>query len=174
MPDQENACAHRGYGSRKAGRWNAVFSNRRSAPVGTAQRFFIRTCRTIAICKLPAVELWRRGGGDRCGWWLSLQWRNFASPARGDDEGRLASTPAIAKAELNRRGVALLVNALQLRLVILLEDINRTDIVAEKTEQPFRGIKGGKRDAGVVLDDGFAVGEEEVAHPAEAVLEHQI
>ena len=105
---------------------------------------------------------------------LGSQGRHLGSLARGNDEGGLPRAPAVADAELDRRRVALLIEALQLRLVVLFKEVDWARVAAEKSEKPFRLIEGCDRDAGVVLHDRFAVIEQKIAHGAEAILKHQI
>src|ERR1700751_4372448 len=53
------------------------------------------------------------------------------------------------------------------RLVSAGEFGDRTGIAAERKEPPFPGIVVRERNAGIVLNDGGAVGEDEIAHRRE-------
>src|SRR5882757_8649359 len=70
-------------------------------------------------------------------------------------------TPAIANAEIHRLAPPEQLSIL--RLVPSGELGNRTVIAAERKEPPFLRIIAGKRNAGIVLDDGGAVGEQKAA-----------
>src|SRR6476660_2228524 len=80
--------------------------------------------------------------------------------------------PAIADAEVYR-----LAAPEQLRILRLVpsgEFRNRTGIVAKRKEPPFLPVVTVERNAGIVLDDGGAVGEQKVAHDGEIAGVHQI
>src|SRR5258705_9744946 len=81
-------------------------------------------------------------------------------------------TPAIANAEIHRLAPPEQLSIL--RLVPSGELGNRTGIAAERKEPPFLRIITAKRNAGIVLDDGGAVGEQEVAHGGEIARVQQI
>src|SRR6266581_8765309 len=80
--------------------------------------------------------------------------------------------PAIADAEIDRLrareqfGVALLVAAG--------EFTDRPEIAAKREEPPLPRIVIRKRNSGIVLDDGRAVGEQPVAHGSEVAGVQQI
>src|SRR4051794_2725055 len=81
-------------------------------------------------------------------------------------------TPAIADAEIDRLppseqfGVGLLVSAG--------EFADRSEVAAVREEAPLLRVVIGERHAGVILDDGGAVGEDEVAHRREIAGVQQI
>ena len=85
---------------------------------------------------------------------------------------RFMRAPAIADAEIHRLrapeqlGVGFLISAG--------EFVDRPGIAAEREEAPFLRIVIGERNAGIVLDDGGAVGEQEVAHGGEVAGVQQI
>src|SRR2546430_12567296 len=74
-------------------------------------------------------------------------------------------TPAIANAEIHRLAPPEQLGIL--RLVPSREFGNRTGIAAERKEPPFLRIITAERNAGIVLDDGGAVGKQKVAHRSE-------
>src|SRR5947208_13758493 len=74
-------------------------------------------------------------------------------------------TPAIANAEIHRLAPPEQLGIL--RLVPSGEFGNRTGITAERKEPPFLRIITAERNAGIVLDDSGAVGEQKVAHRGE-------
>src|SRR6266481_7438500 len=81
-------------------------------------------------------------------------------------------TPAIANAEIDRLAPPEQLGIL--RLVPSGEFGNRTGIAAERKEPPFLRIIIAKWNAGIVLDDGGAVGEQKVAHRGEIAGVQQI
>ena len=62
----------------------------------------------------------------------------------------------------------------KLSLVMLFENIDWSDVVAENPDVPFVAVEIGDRNAGIVLNDGLAVIENEIADPTETVFKHQI
>ena len=92
----------------------------------------------------------------------------------GDDDVALCVIEPIAEIEFDRRWRGLIEHLLQLRLVMLFENLDRADVSAENANVPFLRIEIGNRNAGVVLHNRFAVIENEIADATEAVLEHQI
>src|ERR1700687_2415649 len=99
---------------------------------------------------------------------------SLASAARRDDDVALFVIPAVAEIEFDRRRIALLKNLLQFRLIVLFENLDRAEVVAEDANVPFVAIEIRKRDAGVVLRNRFAVIENEIADATEAFFKHQI
>src|SRR6266576_2747361 len=81
-------------------------------------------------------------------------------------------TPAIANAEIHRLAPPEQLGIL--RLVPSREFGNRTSIAAERKEPPFLRIITAERNAGIVMDDGGAVGEQKVAHRGEIAGLQQI
>src|SRR4051812_22514940 len=74
---------------------------------------------------------------------------------------RVMGAPAITDAEIHRLGAA---EQLGIGLLIAAGKLaDRTGIVAEREEAPLLRIVVAERNAGIVLDDGGAVGEQEVA-----------
>ena len=94
--------------------------------------------------------------------------------ACGDDDVALFVIPAIAEVEIDRRRSALVENFFELRLIVLFEDFNRADVIAEDADVPFVAVKVGDRNARVILHDGAAVSENEIADAIEPAFEHQI
>src|SRR5438552_866166 len=80
--------------------------------------------------------------------------------------------PAIADAEINRLrppeqfGIGLLEPARELA--------DRSEVAAEREEAPLLRIVISQRHAGIILDDGGAVGEDVVAHGGEIAGVQQI
>src|ERR1700737_5650263 len=97
-----------------------------------------------------------------------------SSAARSHDDVALLVIPAVAEVEFNRRRTALLKNLLQFRLVVLFENLDRADVIAEDAGVPFVAIEIGDWNTGVVLNDGAAMVENEIADAAETFLKHQI
>ena len=54
------------------------------------------------------------------------------------------------------------------------EDFDRAGVIAKDAKVPFAAIEMVDRDAGIVLNDDFAVIQNEIADSIEAALEHQI
>src|SRR3979411_1097064 len=80
--------------------------------------------------------------------------------------------PAIANAEIHR-----LAPPEQLGILLLVpsrEFGDRTGVAAKRKKPPFLRIVKGERNAGIVLDDGGAVGEQEIAHNGEIAGVQQI
>src|SRR5881396_2936316 len=98
----------------------------------------------------------------------------LASAARRHDEVALFVIPAVAEVEFNRRRIALLEDLPQFRLVVLFENLDRADVIAEDADVPFVAIEIGERNASVVLHDGLAMTENEIANAVEALFKHQI
>ncbi len=57
---------------------------------------------------------------------------------------------------------------------MLLEEVDRPEVIAEQAETPFVRVKVSQRDSGVVLHNSVAVSENEIADGGETVFEHQI
>src|SRR5438445_13784847 len=80
--------------------------------------------------------------------------------------------PAIADAEIDRLrapeqcGIRILITSR--------EFVDRSQITAEREKAPFLRAVIRERDSGIVLDDGGAVGEQEVAHRGEVAGMQQI
>src|SRR5579863_1525790 len=85
---------------------------------------------------------------------------------------RFMRPPAIADSEIER------LRALKqdgIRLLILVGEFrDRAGITAEREEAPLPGAVVAKRNSGIVLNDGGAVGENEIAHRREAAGMQQI
>src|SRR6266496_929655 len=96
------------------------------------------------------------------------------SAARRHDEVALFVIPAVAEVEFDWRRIALLEDLPQFRLVVLFENLDRADVIAEDADVPFVVIEIGERNAGVVLHDGLAMIENEIANAVEALFKHQI
>ncbi len=73
------------------------------------------------------------------------------SAARRHDEVALFVIPAVAEVEFDWRRIALLEDLPQFRLVVLFENLDRADVIAEDADVPFVVIEIGERNAGVVL-----------------------
>ena len=82
--------------------------------------------------------------------------------------------PAIAEIEFEWRWTALLVKLHQPWLVMLFENLDRSDVVAEDANVPFIAVKIRQRDSGVVLHDRVAVIENEIADAVEPFFKHQV
>src|SRR5579883_2544663 len=93
--------------------------------------------------------------------------------ANGEEQVRLVRPPAVADAEIDRRR-ALAEKLGELGLVGVGEDAERLDVAAERLETPFLAIEIRERDAGVVLEQRGAVGDQEFTHLGEAVTVHQV
>src|ERR1700686_2008570 len=81
-------------------------------------------------------------------------------------------SPAIADAEIHRLG-----SPEQLGIFFLISSRkfrDRTGIVAEREEAPFLRTVIRQRNSGIVLDDGGAIGENEIAHGGEIAGMQQI
>ena len=63
---------------------------------------------------------------------------------------------------------------LEFRLIMLFEDIDRAEIIAEQPQIPLVRVKVRQRNSGIVLHNSFAVFENEIADGGETFLEHQI
>ena len=68
----------------------------------------------------------------------------------------------------------MLVKLGQFRLMMLFKNLDRSGVVAENPEVPFVAVEIGDRNAGIILNDGLAVIEKEIADTIETVFEHQI
>src|SRR5262245_46679996 len=79
--------------------------------------------------------------------------------ADGEQQVRLVAAPAVAVAEVDRRGRPA-EQLLQPRLEGAREDAERRHVVAERLELPLLRVEMRERDAGVVLEDGRAVGDD--------------
>src|SRR4051794_1502315 len=80
----------------------------------------------------------------------------------------------IAKADCQRLRYARGKQLVQRWLIVLLEQLDRSDVGAEEVEIPFRRIETGERNPRVVLHNHLTVIENEISHPAKATLKHQI
>ena len=96
----------------------------------------------------------------------------LASAPRHHDEVALFVVPAVAEVEFDRRRIALLEDLPQFRLVVLFENLDRADVIAEEADVPFVAIEIGERNASVVLHDGLAMIENEIADAFEAFFKH--
>ena len=68
----------------------------------------------------------------------------------------------------------MLIKLHELGLIVLFEDLDRADVVAENPDAPLVTIEIGERNAGIVLHDCPAVIEDEIADPIETVFKQQI
>src|SRR5208282_922757 len=91
----------------------------------------------------------------------------------GEQEVRLVGPPAIAEAEIDRRGLAA-EHLGHLRLIVLSEDADWPEIVPERLELPLAAVEILDRDPGVVLQDRRAVVEHEIANGGEAAAVQQV
>src|ERR1700736_6058254 len=82
--------------------------------------------------------------------------------------------PAITKPDPERRRIALRVELLQSWLIMLFEELNRTEVSAEEPEGPLLGIKIGQWNPGIILHNQIAVVENEIADRGETLLEHKV
>src|SRR5213079_1245405 len=96
------------------------------------------------------------------------------SAARRHNDVALFVIPAIAEVELDRRWSALIEKLFQLGLVVLFENLDRSEVGAENTNVPFVAVEIGERNTGIVLNNGLAMIENEIANTAEAFFKHQI
>src|SRR5947207_7756690 len=85
------------------------------------------------------------------------------SEPRRHDEVALFVIPAVTEVEVDCRRLALVENFFQLRLVVLFENFNRAEVIAEDAKVPFVAIEIGERNSRVVLHNGPAVVENEVS-----------
>src|SRR5436853_7715873 len=83
----------------------------------------------------------------------------LASAARRHDDVTLFVIPAVAEVEFDRRRIALLEDLPQFRLVVLFENLDRADVIAEDADVPFVAIEIGERNASVVRHDSLAITE---------------
>src|SRR4051794_34948296 len=63
---------------------------------------------------------------------------------------------------------------MQRRLIMLLEELDWSNIGAEDGKIPFRAIEARERNSRVVLHNHATVIENEIAHPDETTFEHEI
>jgi hypothetical protein len=110
------------------------------------------------------------------------------APKRGFDESRRRQLslpfcdkqigflviPAITESELKRRRIALREEFLQSWLVMLFEQVNRTEVSTEETQLPFVWIEVRQGNPRIVLHNSIAMFENEIADRSETVLKHQI
>src|SRR6202051_3652696 len=82
--------------------------------------------------------------------------------------------PAIAKPDPERWRIALREELLQFWLIMLFEELDRTEVSAEEPEGPLLGIKIGQWNPGTILHNQIAVVENEIADRGKTLLEHEV
>ena len=90
------------------------------------------------------------------------------------DQIALLVVPAIAKPDPKRWRIALLEELLQSWLIMLFEELDRTEVSAEEAEGPLLRIKIGQWNSGIILHNQLAVVENEIADRGETLLEHEV
>src|SRR5689334_12818149 len=91
-----------------------------------------------------------------------------------DGQIALLPLPTITEIEVEGWRSIILIQVREFGLVMLLKDRNRPDIIAEDADVPFVLIEIGNRNPSIVLHDGFAVSENEIADAVEPAFEHQV
>ena len=94
-------------------------------------------------------------------------------PLRHDQIAFLV-VPAITEPDPERWRIALLEELLQFWLIMLFEELDRTEVSAEEPEGPLLGIKIGQGNSGIILHNQIAVVENEIADRGETLLEHEV
>ena len=102
---------------------------------------------------------------------LGMTIERISLPFRHDQIGLLV-IPAITKSEVERRRIALPKKFLKSGLVMLFEEIDRTEINPKETQVPLVWVGVSQGNSGVVLHNSVAVRENEIPDRAEAVFEH--
>src|SRR5205814_2461985 len=82
--------------------------------------------------------------------------------------------PAITEPEVKRRWIALCEELLEFGLVMLFEQLNRTEVIAEKAQVQLAWIEVSKRNSRVVLHNSVAVRETEIVDSCEILIENYI
>src|SRR5215475_2454303 len=113
-----------------------------------------RRTRASGTRRLLCRRLRRRRGLDR-------QRLIGVEPNREQEIGFIGA-PAVANAEIDRLGAPEQLRIL--RLILARKFRDRAGIAAERKEVPFLRAEIGERNTGIVLDDGRAAREDEVAH----------
>src|ERR1700731_69500 len=90
------------------------------------------------------------------------------------DQIALLVVPAITKPDPERWRIALREEFLQFRLIMLFEQLDRTEVSAEEPEGPPLGIKIGQWNSGIILHNQVAVIENEITDRGETLLEHEV
>src|SRR5437588_12821552 len=98
--------------------------------------------------------------------------RSNSMPLRYDQIALLV-VPAISKPDPERWRIALLEQLLQFCLIMLFEELDRTEVRAEEPEGPLLAIKIGQWNSGIILHNQIAVVENEIADRGETLLEHE-
>src|SRR2546423_5546413 len=86
-----------------------------------------------------------------------------ASVSLRDDQIAFVIVPLVAEADAELRGIALLKQLVQFRLVVLFEKLDRANVGAKQAQIPFVAVEMCKRDPGVVLHDKLTVIEDEIS-----------
>src|ERR671922_2440670 len=93
---------------------------------------------------------------------------------RGHDDVALFVIPTVTEVEIDWWRTALIENFFELRLIVLFKNFDRADVIAEDANVPFVAVEVSDRNAGVVLHDGRAMAENEIADAIESAFEHEI